>query len=969
MATVYLARDIKHDRLVALKVLHAELAHALGSERFLREIKLAARLQHPNILSVYDSGESGAGAPGSARQLWFTMPYVMGETLRQRLSREPQLPLEDAARIALATADALGYAHGQGIIHRDIKPENILLSGEQCVVADFGVARALEATGEERLTESGLSLGTPSYMSPEQATADPHLDGRTDIYSLGCVLYEMLAGEPPYTGRTAQAIIARRLSEPVPRLRTFRSISEQVEQVVNRALAKSPADRFRDAPAFAAALRAAVAAPEVSSEVTRPNPPARIAMIVAAMLLVAATAIGLFHRFHRSAVKAAVAPARLDPDLLAVAPFDVLEGSLQLWHEGLVDILSRDLNGAGPIRTVPQTVSLRYWSGRADRSSAASLGQRTGAGLVVFGTLVPKGADSVTLRASVLDRSGGRAEADLEVVGAALRLGELADSLGLRILQALGRSRPIGSVRHVSLGSHSLPSLKEFLRGEEFYRRGLWDSALVHYDQAVAQDSAFALAQWRMALVLGWDPASSGVYRDRDEYRRRAINLNRGLSPRDSLVLAADAIDDLNHPSVNLTDRFRAVAVLEEAARRFPQDPEIWYTLGEYRYHDPPPINTGPGSALQDFRRAIALDPGFSPSYEHVVQLCMLLGRPELARRYATAYAGLDSTRANDQSLRLVALVLDPDSRSPEAVGEAIKTASTQTLFRAGLEHLGYWADSAETPVALLRELATGNHVKRADDLFVGDTLMWRQYVAGALMFRGHLRAAAEIDRRLLVEAGASPWSGFEDPFLGLSLRGVIPDSISGRTFAQALDRRASWGGDFIPRYLRGVPWWALRRDTVSLIRVAERAADIQRATRSTTARGRARYVRMGATASLALARGDTSGALQLFEAIPDSLCMIMNCFHEKVTLAGLLTARGRDREAAELLDRWMWSHEGDTPGFVLALLNRGRIAERLGDRNKALECFRYVAAAWPRPDPQLTPYVAEARAALPRSR
>ena len=246
MATVYLARDLKHGRPVALKVLRPELAHAVGPERFLREIQIAAGLQHPHILPVHDSGAADG-------LLWYTMPYVAGESLRHRLEREAQLPLEEAIRIAGEVADALGYAHHQGIVHRDIKPENILLAGGHCFIADFGLAHALEAAGAERLTDSGIAVGTPAYMSPEQASSDARLDGRSDLYSLGCVLYEMLAGEPPFTGRTAQAIIARRFSEPPPRLRTLREVPERVEQVVIQALARAPPHRFATAETFNAA--------------------------------------------------------------------------------------------------------------------------------------------------------------------------------------------------------------------------------------------------------------------------------------------------------------------------------------------------------------------------------------------------------------------------------------------------------------------------------------------------------------------------------------------------------------------------------------------------------------------------------------------------------------------------------------------------------------------------------------------
>jgi serine/threonine-protein kinase len=210
MATVYLARDLRHDRPVALKVLHPELAATMGPERFQREIRFAARLQHPHILTVLDSGET-------AGQLWFTMPFVEGESLRDRLRRDRQLPVEDALRITSETARALDYAHQHDIVHRDIKPENILLTRDgSTLVADFGIARALDSAADEKRTETGLAIGTPAYMSPEQAAGDKGVDARSDVYSLGAVLYEMLAGEPPFTGATTQALMVKRLTEPAP---------------------------------------------------------------------------------------------------------------------------------------------------------------------------------------------------------------------------------------------------------------------------------------------------------------------------------------------------------------------------------------------------------------------------------------------------------------------------------------------------------------------------------------------------------------------------------------------------------------------------------------------------------------------------------------------------------------------------------------------------------------------------------
>jgi serine/threonine-protein kinase len=257
MAAVYLAHDLKHDRLVALKVLHPDLSATLGPERFLREIRLAARLQHPNILPVHDSGE---GPAGGTRVLWFSMPFVDGESLRARLRRDLQLPIEEAVAIAREVAEALEYAHSQDVIHRDVKPENILLSRGHALVADFGIARALAggAPGQtsDQLTQTGLALGTPAYMSPEQASGERQVDGRSDVYSLGCVLYEMLAGEPPYTGPTAQAIITKRFTDPVPSVRRTRlQITPALEQTVSRCLAAVPADRFPGAGVLAERLR------------------------------------------------------------------------------------------------------------------------------------------------------------------------------------------------------------------------------------------------------------------------------------------------------------------------------------------------------------------------------------------------------------------------------------------------------------------------------------------------------------------------------------------------------------------------------------------------------------------------------------------------------------------------------------------------------------------------------------------
>ena len=249
MATVYLAQDIRHDRRVALKVLRPELAAVIGAERFLAEIKLTANLQHPHILPLFDSGEADS-------YLFYVMPFVEGETLRDRLNREKQLPVADAVRIGCEVAAALDYAHRHGVVHRDIKPENILLHDGQALVADFGIALAASKAGGSRMTETGMSLGTPHYMSPEQAMGEREITARSDVYALGAVLYEMLSGDPPFTGSTAQAIVARVVTEtPRPLVAQRHTIPRHVEAAALTALEKLPADRFATAAEFADALR------------------------------------------------------------------------------------------------------------------------------------------------------------------------------------------------------------------------------------------------------------------------------------------------------------------------------------------------------------------------------------------------------------------------------------------------------------------------------------------------------------------------------------------------------------------------------------------------------------------------------------------------------------------------------------------------------------------------------------------
>jgi serine/threonine-protein kinase len=319
MATVYLAQDLKHDRKVAIKVLRPELAAVIGAERFLSEIKTTANLQHPHILPLFDSGAVQPSHPerseGSLSFLYYVMPYVEGESLRDRLTREKQLPIPDAVRIATEVASALDYAHRHGVLHRDIKPENILLHDGQALVADFGIALAMRKAGGARLTETGLSLGTPQYMSPEQATAERELDARTDIYALGAVTYEMLTGEPPFMGSTSQAIIAKLMTEtPRPPSVLRKAVPPAVEAAVLTALEKLPADRFASAAEYVAALNGSGPLPPGRTTAHQPGKsPARLrpSAVIAVSLATACAALALGYRVGWQRGHTAVLPSRL----------------------------------------------------------------------------------------------------------------------------------------------------------------------------------------------------------------------------------------------------------------------------------------------------------------------------------------------------------------------------------------------------------------------------------------------------------------------------------------------------------------------------------------------------------------------------------------------------------------------------------------------------------------------------------
>jgi len=479
MATVYLARDLRLDRVVALKVLRPELATAIGAERFLREIKTTAQLLHPHILPLVDSGQAGDA-------LYYAMPFAEGESLRERLTRDAQLPVQDALRIACEVAEGLAYAHGRGVVHRDIKPENILLQAGHAVLADFGIARAVDEAASERLTGSGFALGTPAYMSPEQAEGRAAMDGRSDLYALGCVLYEMLSGEPPYNGPTPQAILAKKLSEPLPRITVVReTVPPGVEAALRRVLARVPADRFATAEEFAAVL--------AQPETVRPAAPAwwrrRAVRAAGAALVLAAGAVAAVLVFGGRG-------PRLDRTVVVVAPFENPISDTSLAQLGAVagDWVAQVLEGTGAIKVVSTAAVLAtHWSPGGDPRTLAA---RTGAGTVVTGRSSLQG-DSVYLRADVLDGRTGALLSSVPPVAAGARqplkaVTELARRVGGAAAAILDPERA-GDVEQRRPPA-SYEAYQRWAEGSHWVAAGDWERAWSSFEQAYALDTTFLRA-------------------------------------------------------------------------------------------------------------------------------------------------------------------------------------------------------------------------------------------------------------------------------------------------------------------------------------------------------------------------------------------------------------------------------------------------------------------------------------------
>ncbi len=619
MATVYLADDLTLHRRVALKVLRPDLAATLGRQRFLREIEIAGRLSHPNILAMHDSGEAEG-------HLFYVMPYVEGESLRQRLDREAQLSLAEVISLVTAVASALTYAHRHGVVHRDIKPENILLaagdsksSSAHPLVADFGIARALDAAGTEKLTSTGLALGTPRYMSPEQAAAGGRIDGRSDIYALGCVAYEMLAGEPPFTGPNAQSILARHSVDPVPSLRTVRStVPLAVELAIARALAKVPADRFPTADQFAAAL--------ASDRAPAPPSSRRLVSRRAKLLLGTATiaAAGLGVWILRPSSSPSVVPSAAS---IAVLPFVSSIGDTSLARLGrdLAITTSATLAGVGGIETADRLSVASATANQPNLSIAdgAALARRLGASSLLRGTLVRAG-DNVRLDLGLYSTAGLAPLAEgITVSGHRDSLGPLTDSIAWALLRQVWQRGEPPSPSLDAVTTQSIPALRAFLQGERELAASRWGEALLAYRSAIAADSTFVLAHFRYALTRFWtrQPVEPEVL--------EALRRYRADFPERERLLIDAFLTSGNTPRLKIE---RHVV----ATRRFPDYWPAWFLYADALYHGGPIDGHDWSEGLEAFRRVVALNPRLVPAWEHIYDLTVGRDQAEASKAYAS---------------------------------------------------------------------------------------------------------------------------------------------------------------------------------------------------------------------------------------------------------------------------------------------------------------------------------------------
>jgi serine/threonine-protein kinase len=918
-ADVHLAWDLKHGRPVAIKVLKAEVAQSLGADRFLKEIEIAARLQHPHILPVYDSGVAGG-------LLYYVTPYAEGEALSGRLDREGAMPVAEAIRIGRGVASALDYAHRQGVVHRDIKPGNILLIDGHPVVADFGIARALSEAVADRITESGLAVGTPAYMSPEQATGSDRVDARSDVYSLGCVLYEMLTGEPPFTGKTPQAILARSVTTPAPPLGTRRrDASIALERVVGRALAMEPDARYEDAAAFDKALAAASAGRWVPPRFGRR---AR-AIAAAAALLVAVAAWWLVPR-------AAAGSVASGADVIAVIPFTTSGAGLELLGEGMVDLLSRNLDGVGGIRAIEPRAVLLKWHGQEDGGldAARATARAVGAGSVLMGSVVSAGP-AVRLSAS-LHGVGGKLLAEAQVDGPADSVLTLVDSLSIHLLRNIWRSRePVPTVRLSAITSGSVQAIRAFLDGEQHYRQSRWDSAIGSYLQAVEADSTFALAYLRLSIAYGWK-GGHGAPEVLEYARAASRHVDRVPQRARSLVAGNQLFGE---------GRMEAVDTLSAYVEGNPTDADGWYLLADAQFHAQPVLSAAPQQIFAPFDEAIKLDTTLAAAFIHPLEVALASDDRAAFDRYRPMLAAAapgDLWRFD----RSAEAVWGP----PDSVAPAIAALYHGGAYPLLMGATAAFASPERDPDDVLDALA---RMSEGDAPGSPEYLGFRaRFYTGA----GRLAEARELLDSLNMK---SPEAG-----VVLRLAPVLTgfaDAASERSARNVLDRAPD---TYVAAYYLRV-----------LLAIADGETDgarraISMVLRDTTL-AKSEVVRALYGAALGWAEivdGDSlSGIARMRKSLKSLPLTAGRQLPALLSFQYALALVARAETRADGIQRLQHGFGTDPELYGPVSLALGRALETEGDTEGAMAAYRNVVRLWSGADAGLRPFVAESEAALNR--
>jgi TolB-like protein len=876
MATVYLADDLRYHRKVALKVLLPELASLVGRTRFLREIEIEASLSHPGIVPLFDSGATD-------EFVYYVMPYVEGESLRDRLDRERQLPLDDALRIARDVGEALAHAHGRGVVHRDVKPANILLSGTRALVTDFGIARAVSVAGGEQITSSGLAVGTPAYMSPEQAAASDPVDQRADVYALGCVVYEMLAGEPPFTGATAQAVMARARVESPPSLEVVRpGVGHAVAHVVEKALAKAPADRWQSVGEFVGALAQAAVAPESGEYPVGGRGLQRwwrAAAAGGAVLVLAAVAVPYF----------LLRGPPLASNKIVVFPLQA-RGDSSVRADGVAigSLINSALETAEPLKAVDGWTWLTPEQRRdptlITSADVTRIAKAQRARYALEGWVLRAG-DSARVTVALLDVRGDSTLPQVSQAG--LFSSNFVPELGLRAVNGL-LSRFLAPGRRLDvqlLQDRSPAAVVATVLGDLAYRDAKFDSAMAYYQRALTLDSQLVLAALKGAQAASWrhvvdsglvlvDLALRHLGRLPSKYGHFAVGLRAYLR------------DDPDSAAASFS---RAIAL----------DPgwtEAHMALGEVRYHYVFGGYAPDSLAEAEFEEAHRLDPGFTPALYHLFQIAIRRGWSPRADSLAGA---IRAARPDPSWMRQVIWISRCRRDGPDAV-DWVRAAHGPGDASFDVVMVGHTlaAGGADVPCAerafrvALREAPPESLSNRWDALVGLQTI---------LVAEGKYREV----RRLLEWAVDSVHRSARTLQLVDAVAGVGTDSGAAAGLAGMGGEAAELHGKG-PRWMWWYGLWAWhRRDAGRLQRIVAFLADTMRVGEPD---GLDTLVHGGMAARLALLQGDSARALDLLSALQPRGTMgafgwqfVGTLPEERLLLAKLLLARRDYRRALEV--------------------------------------------------------------------